>query len=223
MEDLTLKPNLSVSSNDVTIYFFSKKNPSAAFTFKSNDVSKIKNSAFSAGKPTVFVIHGWKNNHGSEICTKIKGALLSAFDINVFVVDWSPIAKGAYVTAQAAVNPVGHIVGGFINLLKGKGLNVGNVKLIGHSLGAHVAGNTGAALGGQVSAITGLDPAGPAFTLFNKNNRLDKSDARFVEVCITTIRLITSKHFVTITLKVVIKIISKKVHKKKLCFTNHTL
>lgn len=164
------------------LYFFSKRNPNAAFAFKSNDVSAIQNSAFVASKPTVFVIHGWQANHNSEISAKIKDAILSTADVNVFLVDWSFYARQLYITAQAAVQPVGRYVAAFVQLLQGKGLNVGNVKMVGHSLGAHVAGNAGTALGGKVNTITGLDPAGPLFTAFNKKKRLSTSDAQFVEV-----------------------------------------
>lgn len=168
------------------MYFYSKKNLNNGIAFKSTDVSTIAKSAFVAGKTTVFIIHGWKNDQGSEFRTKVKDAVLGSFDVNLFEVDWNSVAQGSYASAQAAVSPVGKIVAGFISLLKGKGLNVGNVKLVGHSLGAHVAGNVGSALGGQVNSITGLDPAGPAFTVVNKKNRLDKSDAHFVEVSTPT-------------------------------------
>lgn len=41
---------------------------------------------------------------------------------------------------------------------------------------------SGAALGGNVDRIVGLDPAGPFFTVNDIDNRLDPTDARFVSV-----------------------------------------
>lgn len=41
---------------------------------------------------------------------------------------------------------------------------------------------SGAALGGIVDRIVGLDPAGPLFSIANIDNRLDPTDARFVSV-----------------------------------------
>lgn len=53
--------------------------------------------------------------------------------------------------------------------------------LIGHSLGAHVAGFAGKHLDGKLPHITGLDPAGPHFTGQQKEFRLWYTDATFVE------------------------------------------
>lgn len=50
-------------------------------------------------------------------------------------------------------------------------------------MGAHVAGNTGEALQGNLGRITGLDPALPGFHLLtSKGGRLDPSDAEVVDV-----------------------------------------
>lgn len=54
--------------------------------------------------------------------------------------------------------------------------------LIGHSLGAHVAGNAGAAITRKISRIIGLDPAGPLFSVGVLDDRLDTSDASFVQI-----------------------------------------
>ncbi|KAL1117636.1 hypothetical protein AAG570_003951 [Ranatra chinensis] len=63
-----------------------------------------------------------------------------------------------------------------------------NVHLIGHSLGAHVAGLAGAAVKkGTVARITGLDPAGPPFTILDKKYKLDTSHAKFVDIIHTSI------------------------------------
>ena len=51
---------------------------------------------------------------------------------------------------------------------------------VGHSLGSHVCGFTGKTK--KLDGIIALDPAGPNFEHHNKENRLDRNDAKFVEV-----------------------------------------
>ncbi|XP_025832238.1 lipase member H-like [Agrilus planipennis] len=50
-----------------------------------------------------------------------------------------------------------------------------------HSLGAHIAGCAGAAVNSSIGVIVGLDPAGPLFHSSETDNRLDPSDAQFVQ------------------------------------------
>ncbi len=65
-----------------------------------------------------------------------------------------------------------------------RGLRYADVHMLGHSLGAQLAGYTGKFLDGQIGHITGLDPASPGFQeyLYNPNCHLDKTDANFVDV-----------------------------------------
>ena len=53
---------------------------------------------------------------------------------------------------------------------------------MGFSLGAQVAGHLGYKLNGKLSRITGLDPAGFLFHNVPPSERLDPSDAKFVDV-----------------------------------------
>jgi len=49
-------------------------------------------------------------------------------------------------------------------------------------LRAHIAGNAGHKLKGKLGRITGLDPANPLYRYVTNDLRLDKSDAKFVDV-----------------------------------------
>ena len=56
-----------------------------------------------------------------------------------------------------------------------------DMHLIGHSLGAHVAGYAGENVHG-LGRITGLDPAGLNYENQSARFRLDYTDAQFVDV-----------------------------------------
>lgn len=64
--------------------------------------------------------------------------------------------------------------------------NLSKVHIIGHSLGAHIAGYAGYTLQKdfnlKVGRISGLDPAQPFFNDVDPVVRLDKSDAKFVDI-----------------------------------------
>lgn len=81
---------------------------------------------------------------------------------------------------------VGTYLAQLLGFLEREGdLNYDDVHLLGHSLGAHIAGITGYRLSGKVGRITGMDPARPDFEaplLKDAKDRLDPTDAKFVDV-----------------------------------------
>ncbi|ELW71011.1 hypothetical protein TREES_T100020248 [Tupaia chinensis] len=107
--------------------------------------------------------------------------LLQAEDINCINLDW---INGSlkYIHAVNNLRVAGAEVAYFIDVLMKKfGYSPSKVHLIGHSVGAHLAGDAGSRIPG-LGRITGLDPAGPFFHNSPKEFRLDPSDASFVDV-----------------------------------------
>lgn len=73
---------------------------------------------------------------------------------------------------------------GFIDYLVSYGMNLQDLLVVGHSLGAHISGIAGKQLQspGKIGVIIGLDPAGPLFPFNNIHKRLADTDADYVQV-----------------------------------------
>ncbi|XP_055383289.1 phospholipase A1 member A [Condylostylus longicornis] len=105
--------------------------------------------------------------------------------INVCTVDWGTMANGNYKRSMLSIFDVGLTISDLIIKLRPYGFVPNDITLVGYSLGAHAAGFAGKLLNGSLNEIIGLDPAGPLFTLpsdVGTDYRLDKSDAKFVQV-----------------------------------------
>ncbi|KAK6299594.1 hypothetical protein J4Q44_G00296270, partial [Coregonus suidteri] len=139
---------------------------------------------FNLSLPTAFVIHGYRPTGAPPVWVDHIVHLLSEQeDMNVLVVDWNRGAANLnYFTAVANTRQAANNLTGFILNMQAEGAPLSSVHLIGLSLGAHLAGFVGANLKGKIGRITGLDPAGPMFTGATPEERLDASDAMFVDV-----------------------------------------
>ncbi|XP_055304651.1 phospholipase A1-like [Sitodiplosis mosellana] len=128
-----------------------------------------------------FLIHGYTdkvqfNKTGWMEPTGV--ALANATNGIVILVDYQNVSSCSYGRSVDEIVPsIGSYLARVIQELE---LDTDIIELIGHSLGAHIAGYAGATLNGTLSRITGLDPAGPGFD--STKNGLNKTCARFVQV-----------------------------------------
>lgn len=147
------------------------------------DAFKWANQGFNKSLPTKVLIHGFGSGCSHIWVYEMRSALMAVEEINVICVDWE---NGAilpnYVKATANTRLVGKQLAMLLQgLVANNGLSLRKTHLIGFSLGAHVAGFAGAEIG-NLSRITGLDPAGPLFESQDPRARLDQTDAEFVDV-----------------------------------------
>ncbi|KAG7310543.1 hypothetical protein JYU34_003331 [Plutella xylostella] len=172
-----------VTETDVEFRLFTRRNPFNYQVIHINDSEALWNSNFDFNRKVKVLTHGWLNHGFSPMPESIKEAYLNVSDLNIIVVDWGVAANVNYILASYNVAMVGRHLTHFLNFLIDEGVSMDDVHLIGHSLGAHVVGIAGAYVQkGPIDTITGLDPALPLFTVGNKDARLDKHDARHVEV-----------------------------------------
>ncbi|MFB8798007.1 MAG: hypothetical protein U7126_28130 [Microcoleus sp.] len=151
--------------------------------------------------PTTYVlIHGWRNSGGNAgngykpgdwLADQAQTIRQRESNANIVVVDWEKDAGNVlYFPSADKTRDVGNQLSAY---LKNSGVDPNFTTLIGHSLGAHVAGFAGRAYsqssGKAINQIVGLDPAGPAFEGKGAADRLDPTDANRVVAIHTSIVL----------------------------------
>lgn len=153
-------------------------------------------------QPYFFIIHGWLFTRNIQwvqdmvrgkkwfrnfyldphLCHFFTDFGLYVPDVNVCTVDWSKLAYYEYdIASNRNVYDVGNFLAQAITNWK---LKLDAVSLLGHTLGAHIAGQTGLVLKGKIAKIFGVDPAGPIFCHPNPKSpdrRLTKDDAKYVQ------------------------------------------
>uniref|UniRef100_M4AKH9 Phospholipase A1 member A n=1 Tax=Xiphophorus maculatus TaxID=8083 RepID=M4AKH9_XIPMA len=166
---------------EVQYLLLTRKNPDCAQRFDQDSVSK-PTSYFNTSRPTKVIIHGFSAlGRRPSWVTDLAQALLGAQDANVVVVDWIYGASFAYNLVVENYKEVALQISVLVNQLQRHGCRLESFHLIGVSLGAHVAGFVGTVFEGKIGRITGLDPAGPMFKGADTYDRLDPTDALFVD------------------------------------------
>ncbi|CAH1154050.1 unnamed protein product [Phaedon cochleariae] len=192
IEDLTRQVTSEhPQESDIQLYFHVRNGSADGIKIYTNDSEGIRSAGFSKEKNTLIVIHGWHDQYDSPVIRTVSKAALEVQDFNVFAVDWSKIASKDYDVVFPVVPEVGRLLGKLIKrLVDNNGLNLARTTVAGHSLGSHVAGAACAHLGSECDVIIGMDPAGPQFSYDKTENRLDTSDAKFVQVIHTNAGLL---------------------------------
>ncbi|XP_049296733.1 pancreatic lipase-related protein 2-like [Anopheles funestus] len=172
-----------VPERDTRFLLYTASNPEVPHILRNGDLDSIINSPFNPNNPTRMIIHGWLGTQNSEINRLTRSALFFTGNYNIIYVDWSvgsvdefyPNSRQlVYAVAAAASNILDYLERYF-------SINKRDVVVVGHSLGAHVAGNVGKWQSGAIGTIIGLDPALPFFA-GNAPDRIMASDADYVEI-----------------------------------------
>ncbi|XP_071003057.1 phospholipase A1 member A [Oncorhynchus clarkii lewisi] len=168
------------SKLQVQYLLLTRKNTDCASLFVQDFLSN--NTYFNSSQPTKIIVHGYRALGSKPSWVKqLAQALLRVQDANVVVVDWVYGASLAYNMVVENYKEVAIQISVLINQLQNHGCKLESFHFIGVSLGAHVSGFVGTLFKGKIGRITGLDPAGPMFKRADTFDRLDPSDALFVE------------------------------------------
>lgn len=149
-----LKPP-TIDPSEVKLIFFSTNNPDGVDTPHTNGHLDLSQTNFNSSKPTSIMIPGWTRSVTDPFPVVTRDAYVNN-NYNVFTVDWSRYSKAEYTQAFCAVGPVAQVLVEVIASMKSDyGLNLDNLVMIGHSLGAHMCGIIGEYLDGQLGTIIG--------------------------------------------------------------------
>ncbi|XP_073540720.1 pancreatic lipase-related protein 2-like isoform X2 [Phyllobates terribilis] len=117
----------------------------------------ISDSNFRPERKSRFVIHGFTDSGEKSWLTDLCQAVLQVEDVNCFCVDWSGGSQTLYTQAANNIRVVGAEVAYFTTtLLEIFNYSLSNIYIIGHSLGAHTAGEAGKRRPG-IGRITALN------------------------------------------------------------------
>ncbi|XP_046392601.1 inactive pancreatic lipase-related protein 1-like isoform X2 [Ischnura elegans] len=165
-----------------TVFKLFSRHKRHGVVFSPNNIGGNSLRVFNPTKNTKIIIHGFRSNADSVWVTNMTNVFLERDDLNVITVNWANGAGSLYVKAVSNARVVGLEVAFLINkLIENHNANPGTFHIIGHSLGAHIAGYAGSRVDG-LGRITGLDPAGLGFTRMPSYVRLDRLDAEFVDI-----------------------------------------
>ncbi|KAI4805209.1 hypothetical protein KUCAC02_009836 [Chaenocephalus aceratus] len=168
----------------VQYLLLTRRNMDCAERFRHESLSETQHppTNFNISRPTKVIIHGFRITGSRPTWVRLLArTLLEAQDVNVLVVDWVYCASFAYNQVVENYKEAALQISVLINQLQEQGCKLQSFHFIGISLGAHVAGFVGTLFEGKIGRITGLDVAGPLFKGADIYDRLDPSDALFVE------------------------------------------
>lgn len=181
------------AESDVKFFLYTKESRSSSEQLVLNNISSIFLSEFDIMNKIIFIIHGWRDNHTLPMTQLIKNAYLKNKELNIIAVDWSKGAENLIYpeVANNYVPPTAEVVAEFIIFLVEEcNIPLDNIQLVGHSLGAQISGIAGykvfSVINSKIPVIVGLDPALPYFENKQESDRLDASDAEYVEVIHTS-------------------------------------
>uniref|UniRef100_A0A3Q0RB41 Triacylglycerol lipase n=1 Tax=Amphilophus citrinellus TaxID=61819 RepID=A0A3Q0RB41_AMPCI len=142
----------------------------------------IEASNYGSKRATQFIIPGYLVKGDEDWPQEMCKVMLKRGNVNCIVVEWKKGVKTRYVQAANNARVVAAQVASMITfLMEHYKQRADKFRIIGHSLGAHAAGEAGSKIPG-LARITGLDPTEPYFQGTDPSVHLETSDATFVDV-----------------------------------------
>ncbi|XP_014357989.1 lipase member H-A [Papilio machaon] len=156
--------------------------------FQMHQLARDKDIDFK--KKTLLYVGGFLDSPNFPIASSL-AAVYHELNYNVLLLDTNTFTTMEYPMAVRFMRPVGKHVAKMLAVLVEEGLDPKKLEVVGLSLGAQTMSYVAKAFqeitGKNISRLTGLDPSGPCFRNLGPEERLDMSDADFVDVVKTNI------------------------------------
>ncbi|KAJ8961730.1 hypothetical protein NQ318_021330 [Aromia moschata] len=163
---------------------FYRFNPTTSQIIQIGNDSLLQDSYLNFSNPTVLFFHGFTESLHADDSQLLRRSFLRRGDYNVIVTNADRLLAGLYYLESVKnCRYIGQYGAQLVDYLVTRGLRLATLHVIGMSLGAQIAGFVGQYVtSGRLPRITGLDPAGPLYHKASLDDRLDPSDADFVDV-----------------------------------------
>jgi len=186
LSENTVKPKITPNINNMS-FILKTKNEDVLIPLTQSE-QLWSHASFNPELPLVIVITGWNTDYNvteNAALDTLSAAYKCRGNVNFVAVDSAQYVDTLYTWSAFNTEAIGEIIAeGLEKLIKTYPIE--KIHLIGHSLGAHIAGAAGRYLtyrtGLLVPRITGLDPANPCFNEGETLSGLSRGDATFVDV-----------------------------------------
>ncbi|XP_055626611.1 pancreatic triacylglycerol lipase-like [Toxorhynchites rutilus septentrionalis] len=166
----------SRQSTEVKLFFYTPDFPQGIDISSHGSLSQYKPQ-----KVLKVLIHGWNADRNQIAMVPVRNAYAVQNEHNILLADWANASSTSYGQERQMVRFLGFEIGSILSeFMQRMSIEHGQVHVIGHSLGAHIAGNVGKFFQGKLGRITALDPAGPLFARLSID-AVRESDAKFVD------------------------------------------
>ncbi|CAH0581312.1 unnamed protein product [Chrysodeixis includens] len=177
-------PPMECPNVNITFWLYTRANENDPYQVFPSDFASMEDAPWVKGAPVKILIHGYTGHRDFAPSVEIRPAYLKCCDYNIISVDYNPIAREpCYIEGARNTELVGKCIAHLIDqLVQDHGFSLSQFHIIGFSLGGQAAGFVGNYVTGTLDRITGLDPALPLFVTNDPDKKIDKFDAKFVDV-----------------------------------------
>ncbi|XP_048506887.1 uncharacterized protein LOC105691990 [Athalia rosae] len=163
------------------LYTGSSISDSESTSFSGNMIGNFVKQIVEAKPFVTLYIHGFQESPFNESVRTVANAYLKRGDHTFLLVDWSDYASDNYLLTLSSVKRIAKALAALLDRLVANGFDSETLHIVGHSMGAQMAGFIGRFTTFEVPRISGLDPASPGYYQFNAEH-LNPTNARFVDV-----------------------------------------